>query len=67
MPGRCRLAHSGLVPFGRYPDQAAAAFNRLRTVLEITGKPGKCWPSCKKFNLADVGGRWVVHKPCIHC
>ena len=26
-------AHSGLVPFGRYPDQAAAAFNRLRVWL----------------------------------
>ncbi len=34
-------AHSNLVPFGRYPDQAAAAFNRLRAALEITEKPAQ--------------------------
>ena len=26
--------HDGLVPFAKYPDQAAEAFNRIRLVLE---------------------------------
>lgn len=26
--------HDGLVPFAKYPDQAAEAFNRIRQVLE---------------------------------
>ena len=41
-------AHSGLGPFGRYPDQAAAAFNRLRTVLEITEKPAQVLAELQK-------------------
>ena len=41
-------AHSGLVPFGRYPDQAAAALNRLRTVLEITEKPAQVLAELQK-------------------
>ncbi|SFZ70239.1 hypothetical protein [Chitinimonas taiwanensis] len=31
--------HSGLVTFGKYPDQAAAALNRIRLVLQESEDP----------------------------
>ncbi|MDN3579075.1 hypothetical protein QWZ03_20095 [Chitinimonas viridis] len=31
--------HSSLVPFGKYPDEAASAFNRLREALAVTEEP----------------------------
>lgn len=31
--------HDGLVSFGKYPDAAAAAFNKIRTVLAETEVP----------------------------
>ena len=31
--------HSNLTPFGKYPDEACAAFNRIRAVLAETEAP----------------------------
>lgn len=33
--------HSALITFGKYPDQAAAALNRIRLVLQETEDPGE--------------------------
>ena len=32
--------HSSLISFGKYPDDAAAAFNRVRAALEQSEDPG---------------------------
>jgi hypothetical protein len=32
--------HSSLTSFGKYPDDAAAAFNRVRVALEQSQEPG---------------------------
>jgi len=31
--------HSALIPFGKYPEQAAAALNRIRLVLQESEDP----------------------------
>ncbi len=40
--------HSNLISFGKYPDQAASAFNRIRAVLAQTQDKGAV--------MASLGG-----------